>query len=147
MPFFIVEHFSATEHTKYDQILNWISSDFLQFSAVRSFNIFHVWSSSIEIILLYFFPAGKCWKEKFPLYISPFILVDLMKVYRHSFGSTVHTEWHEKFYCFNIFLLYLFFVDKPSRNSIILWFMQLPGYYTLNIPYTRCCWESPGMMF
>lgn len=71
-------------------------------------------------------------------------------VWRKFVDETVHftLNWMtwEIFRCFEFFFFFnnINFsrsFGKHSRNSIIFWFIQLPGYYTLNIPL--CCWGNP----
>lgn len=89
---------------------------------------------------------GKAGKKLFHFTFSLFFSPLTMKVYRHNFAFTSHSLTWEIFlrFFFNFSFLnsYSCLVKTFAKFNyfFILWFMQLPGCYTLNIP---CCWESP----
>ena len=90
--------------------------------------------------------VGKSRKKTFPLYI--FI------IFFPSYDESLSTQLRVHFTLIDMRNISSLFFNFSFLNSysclvktfakfnyfFILWFMQLPGCYTLNIP---CCWESP----
>lgn len=137
--------FSATKHTKNDsrarsKSWNNISSAFVfaNLCSRWNFRAADIWFQNRQ--RTFFKPERIVEKKRgktFPLYIfiiSRWKFIDITPVHFALIDMGKKISSCVVVYRTNIRSFAKF------NYSFILWFMQLPGYYTLNIP---CCWENP----